>query len=73
MKNTIKDCDHGVWGGYSFETDITDNIFEGNRIAIAIEHGQNINIALNRFKNDKTGIEPRYSYETCHLVQLVKA
>jgi parallel beta-helix repeat protein len=57
MKNTIKDCDHGVWGGYSFETDITDNIFEGNRIAIAIEHGQNINIALNRFKNDKTGIK----------------
>jgi parallel beta-helix repeat protein len=57
MKNTIKDCDHGVWGGYSFETDITDNIFEGNRIAVAIEHGQNINIALNRFKNDKTGIK----------------
>jgi hypothetical protein len=57
MKNIIKDCDHGVWGGYSFETDITDNIFEGNRIAIAIEHGQNINIALNRFKNDKTGIK----------------
>ena len=57
MKNTIKDCDHGVWGGYSFETDITDNIFSCNRIAIAIEHGQNINIALNRFKNDKTGIK----------------
>ncbi|MFZ9208528.1 MAG: right-handed parallel beta-helix repeat-containing protein, partial [Sediminibacterium sp.] len=57
MKNTIKDCDHGVWGGYSFETDITDNIFSGNRIAVAIEHGQNINIALNRFKNDKTGIK----------------
>jgi parallel beta-helix repeat protein len=57
MKNTITNCDHGVWGGYSFETDITDNIFEDNRIAIAIEHGQNINIALNRFKNDKTGIK----------------
>jgi len=57
MKNTIKDCDHGVWGGYSYETDITDNIFSGNRIAVAIEHGQNINIALNRFKNDKTGIK----------------
>jgi parallel beta-helix repeat protein len=57
MKNMIKDCDHGVWGGYSFETDITDNIFSGNRIAIAIEHGQNINIALNSFKGDKTGIK----------------
>jgi parallel beta-helix repeat protein len=57
MKNTITNCDHGVWGGYSFETDITDNIFSGNRIAIAIEHGQNINIALNNFKGDKTGIK----------------
>jgi hypothetical protein len=57
MKNTITNCDHGVWGGYSFETDITDNIFSGNRIAIAIEHGQNINIALNSFKGDKTGIK----------------
>jgi parallel beta-helix repeat protein len=57
MKNMIKDCDHGVWGGYSFETDIADNIFSGNRIAIAIEHGQNINIALNSFKGDKTGIK----------------
>ena len=56
-KNTITHCDHGVWGGYSFETDITDNIFSGNRIAIAIEHGQNINIALNNFKGDKTGIK----------------
>jgi parallel beta-helix repeat protein len=57
MKNTITHCDHGVWGGYSFETDITDNIFSDNRIAIAIEHGQNINIALNNFKGDKTGIK----------------
>jgi parallel beta-helix repeat protein len=57
MKNIITNCDHGVWGGYSYETDITDNIFSGNRIAIAIEHGQNINIALNIFKGDKTGIK----------------
>ena len=57
MKNIITNCDHGVWGGYSYETDITDNIFSGNRIAIAIEHGQNINIALNSFKGDKTGIK----------------
>ncbi len=57
MKNIITNCDHGVWGGYSYETDITDNIFSGSRIAIAIEHGQNINIALNSFKGDKTGIK----------------
>ncbi|MEO8174614.1 MAG: right-handed parallel beta-helix repeat-containing protein, partial [Sediminibacterium sp.] len=57
MKNIIKDCDHGIWGGYSYDTDITDNTFENNRIGIAIEHGQNINIALNSFTGDKTGIK----------------
>ncbi len=57
MKNIIKECDHGIWGGYSYDTDITDNTFENNRIGIAIEHGQNINIALNGFTGDKTGIK----------------
>ena len=56
MKNIIE-CDHGIWGGYSYETDITDNSFEKNRIGIAIEHGQDINIALNSFTNDRTGIK----------------
>lgn len=57
MKNIIHECDHGIWGGYSYETDITDNSFENNRIGIAIEHGQDINIALNSFTNDRTGIK----------------
>ncbi|NCI47010.1 right-handed parallel beta-helix repeat-containing protein [Sediminibacterium soli] len=57
MKNRIRNCDHGIWGGYSFDTDITDNSFENNRIGIAIEHGQGINIALNGFNGDKTGIK----------------
>ncbi len=57
MKNIIKDCDHGIWGGYSFDTDITDNTFANNRIGIAIEHGQNFNIALNSFENDLTGVK----------------
>lgn len=57
MKNIVGDCDHGIWGGYSFDTDITDNRFENNRIGIAIEHGQNINIALNSFTGDHTGIK----------------
>lgn len=57
MKNIIHECDHGIWGGYSYETDITDNSFEKNRIGIAIEHGQGINIALNSFTGDKTGIK----------------
>ncbi len=57
MKNLIKDCDHGIWGGYSYDTDITDNVFENNRIGIAIEHGQNINLVLNSFMNDQTGVK----------------
>ena len=57
MKNILRDCDHGIWGGYSYDTDITDNVFANNRIGIAIEHGQNINIALNSFTNDRTGIK----------------
>lgn len=57
MKNTIRHCDHGIWGGYSYDTDITDNSFGDNRIGIAIEHGQNINIVLNGFQNDQTGVK----------------
>ncbi len=57
MKNIIRNCDHGIWGGYSYDTDITDNTFENNRIGIAIEHGQNINIALNSFTNDRTAVK----------------
>lgn len=57
MKNVIRDCDHGIWGGYSYESDFTDNDFAFNRIGIAIEHGQNNNIALNRFLYDKTAIK----------------
>lgn len=57
MKNIIKECDHGIWGGYSYDTDITDNTFEKNRIGIAIEHGQNINMVLNSFTGDQTGVK----------------
>jgi parallel beta-helix repeat protein len=57
IRNIIRDCDHGIWGGYSYGSDITDNEFAFNRIGIAIEHGQDINIALNRFLYDQTAIK----------------
>ncbi len=57
MKNIVKECDNGIWAGYSYDSDITDNTFENNRTAIAIEHGQNINIALNTFTGDTTAIK----------------
>lgn len=53
IDNIINGCDHGVWGGYSWETSINGNRFENNRIGIAIEHGQNIAISNNRFRNNK--------------------
>lgn len=56
-KNIIRECDHGVWGGYSFSTLIYNNSFANNRIAIAIEHGQKNQVFANRFKNDKTAIK----------------
>ena len=61
-RNTIKDnrvfeCDHGIWGGYSFESTISDNKFRDNRIAIAIEHGQNNTITHNLFSKDKEAIK----------------
>ncbi len=56
FENIIKECDHGVWGGYSWETSIGRNRFENNRIGIAIEHGQHNAIIANEFKGDKEAI-----------------
>jgi len=53
IENIIKECDHGVWGGYSWQTSINRNIFEKNRIGIAIEHGQNNSICGNTFESNK--------------------
>ncbi len=56
LENIIKECDHGVWGGYSWNTAINGNQFEKNRIGIAIEHGQNNGIWLNDFNGDGEAI-----------------
>src|SRR2546421_6623884 len=48
--------EYGVWGGYSYETEIRGNDFYGNRTAIAIEHGQDNKIAENPFDHDPTSI-----------------
>src|SRR4029077_5062693 len=47
VKNRIEDCWHGIWGGYSFSSEIIGNSFAGNIDDIAIEHGQDIGIANN--------------------------
>lgn len=56
-RNRIEGSDHGLWGGYSFESRVIDNDFIGNRIGIAIEHGQENRIADNRFDRDGTAIQ----------------
>jgi parallel beta-helix repeat protein len=56
VRNRIYECDHGIWGGYSFNTAIANNQFRNNRIAIAIEHGQNNIIDGNIFYRDKEAI-----------------
>lgn len=54
--NRIFECDHGIWGGYSYQTTIKDNQFRNNRIAIAIEHGRQNRIESNIFYKDREAI-----------------
>ncbi|HYK46588.1 MAG TPA: right-handed parallel beta-helix repeat-containing protein, partial [Parafilimonas sp.] len=55
--NIIEECDNGVWGGYSFETEILANAFANNKTAIAIEQGQNNSIITNLFQKNNTAIK----------------
>ncbi|HEX4627941.1 MAG TPA: NosD domain-containing protein [Gemmatimonadales bacterium] len=48
--------EYGMWGGYSFGSRVVGNDLSGNRVGIAIEHGQENVIARNRFADDSTAI-----------------
>ncbi|MGE3616260.1 MAG: nitrous oxide reductase family maturation protein NosD, partial [Gemmatimonadales bacterium] len=54
--NLIEGGRYGIWGGYSFESEIRGNRFIRNTTGIAIEHGQNNRITGNDFEGDRTGI-----------------
>jgi nitrous oxidase accessory protein NosD len=56
LNNRVEGNWHGVWGGYSYDTQIVGNHFAGNVEAIAIEHGQQNRIAGNTFDGDTTAI-----------------
>ena len=56
LANRAWGSEYGVWGGYSYETEIRGNDFKGNRTGVAIEHGQDNVIAANRFDRDSTAI-----------------
>jgi parallel beta-helix repeat protein len=56
IANKAWGSEYGVWGGYSYETEIIGNDFRGNRSGVAIEHGQDNTIANNGFDRDSTAI-----------------
>src|SRR5256885_2732533 len=57
LHNRLFECDNGIWGGYSYNTDIANNQFRNNNVGIAIEHGQENDIHHNLFFRDKTAIK----------------
>ena len=57
IENKLEDSDYGVWGGYSYDTDIWRNTFKGNNHSIAVEHGHNFYISNNTFSDEKIGLK----------------
>lgn len=57
VNNRIDDSEHGIWGGYSADSLILCNSLSGNRVGIAIEHGQQNRIANNRIGGGQVGIQ----------------
>lgn len=56
IANIVEGNDHGLWGGYSYASVVEGNCFSRNRVAIAIEHGQDNRIVRNAFRGDTTAI-----------------
>ncbi len=56
LGNKVLDCWHGMWGGYSWDSAVTKNVFGFNDEAIAWEHGQNDSIVQNTFYRDNVGV-----------------
>ena len=55
--NIMKECRYGVWGGYSYNTNIIGNRIEECEHGIAIEHGQGNNIFYNLISDGRQGIQ----------------
>ncbi len=56
VANRSDGSEYGVWGGYSWGSTIVGNDLSGNRIGIAIEHGQDDTIGWNGLADETTGI-----------------
>ncbi|HLK14813.1 MAG TPA: PA14 domain-containing protein, partial [Fimbriimonadaceae bacterium] len=57
VNNLCAECDYGIWGGYSYDTDTRDNVITGCRVAAAFEHSQRCMFYGNNLVHDKTGIQ----------------
>lgn len=56
INNLLVENWHGIWGGYSYDSQIVGNVFAYNGEGIAIEHGQSNRIAFNAFERDNVGV-----------------
>lgn len=54
--NLLMECWHGIWGGFSWETQVVGNYFGLNGEAIAWEHGQDNEIVENYFSDNNADI-----------------
>jgi parallel beta-helix repeat protein len=54
--NLLRGSRYGVWGGYSWESEIRGNCFGGNQFGVAIEHGQDNVVEDNRFDGDSLAV-----------------
>ena len=56
INNLMMECWHGIWGGYSYESEVSGNVFAYNEEAIAWEHGQDNLIDRNQFHRNNEDI-----------------
>jgi parallel beta-helix repeat protein len=56
IENRLDECDHGVWGGYSYNTTIAGNMIRDCQNGISIEHGHANRIESNTFERCGLGV-----------------
>lgn len=54
--NVVEGAQYGIWGGYSYGSEIRNNRFKNNVTGIAIEHGQDNKLLANDFEADQTAV-----------------
>jgi len=68
IENILKDCNYGVWAGYSYNTWIAGNYISSNSNAgIAIEHGHNNLFEDNNFHKNPIGINLWWNKDAAFL------